>query len=254
MHRVVWGVMMALLLVVLVLAGCGSDANEEGELPAARPLLAAAAQKVQNAASFRMDLAVQGYPVEIHVAPIADLEDMQLTFQYAKGEYVAPNRLQAKAEFKAEDMPFPIELRTIGDTQYMMVLNSEQWVSEQFIPEFSAQALMAPDSGLAHALTSLSGLEMVGRRDLDGLTVYHLRGNMDAAGVNALTFGLIGPQTGQLTADVYILPEERWVDQIILHEPLPAGVQNQEPTTWTITLRNYNTAITIDEPPVAGSD
>ncbi len=89
---------------------------------------------------------------------------------------------------------------------------------------------------------------MVGKEDKDGVDEYHLKGNIQASDVNALTFGLIGTQSGLIGVEVYISSEERQIDEIVLREPLPEGVQDQEPTTWTIALYDYDKPVDIQAP------
>ena len=76
------------------------------------------------------------------------------------------------------------------------------------------------------------------------------------------TFGLIGTTEGLLDVDVYILTDERIVEQVVLHEPAPAlppasamqggtpeaDDEDLEPTVWTIALQGYNEAYTIEAP------
>lgn len=248
--------MAVLLTLIILITGCNGEEKPTEELPEAGPLLKDAAAKIQNAESFRLEIDVNGYPVEIEVGDFALPVDFPLVFQYAKGIFVAPNRLQADVEISLGDLAATAEIVAIDQDQYLRsdVLTQNQWLKQQIIEGFSPAALMAEDGGISYALNAITGLEMVGIKDLDGLEVYHLRGKILASDVYSVTFGLIGTRSGQLDVDVYILPEERQVEQIILHEPLPTGAQpaeedaELEPTTWTIAVMDYNESFTVDIP------
>jgi hypothetical protein len=242
--RYLRGLVIVSLLFTALLTACG-DNNSDEKLPEARPLLEEAAGKVQGAQSFKIQITVTGYPV-----PLTDF----LTFQGAEGAYVAPDKLQAKAEVNLEDVGTIVDIIVIGQVPYInhQNLTGGAWLKDDqytLIPAgFSPQALMSSDTGIAHALKSIKDLKMVGKEDKDGLYEYHLKGTIQPSDVNALTFGLIGTQSGLITVEVYISADERQIDEIVLREPLPEGVQNQEPTTWTIGLYDYDKPVDIQAP------
>ncbi|MBN1201486.1 MAG: LppX_LprAFG lipoprotein [Anaerolineae bacterium] len=247
LNRVITLILLV-VLAALVVTGCKDD-NDDDKLPEARPLLDKAAKTIQDAETFGMELDVSGYPVEIATGDTFSL-DFPLVFKYAKGVFVAPDRLQATVEFSVGDAGMTADLIAIGDDQYIRsdILTLGRWLKEEIIGGFSPASLVAEEGGIAAALQSVSDLKMVGKEDLDGLDVYHLSGKIDAANVYALTFGLIGTRSGQLDIDVYVLTDDERVERIVLHEPLPEGVEDQDPTTWTITVPNYNEPYTIDAP------
>ncbi|MBN1679277.1 MAG: LppX_LprAFG lipoprotein [Anaerolineae bacterium] len=244
--------MLVILAAVLLLAACGSDSDDnKSDLPEARSLLNEAAGKVQNADTFMLEIGVSGYPVFIDTGDAFNL-DIPLTFQYAEDvAFDTPNALHAKTvQFNIGDVGLTAELIGISDQQYLRsdLLTRGQWLNQQIIPGFTPESLMTDDGGIAHALESIVDVDMVGKKDLDGVDVYHVRGTIDAASVNSLTFGLIGTKSGLLDIDVTILTGERVVYQIVLTEPLPEGVDDQDPTVWTIELHDYNTPLTIAAP------
>jgi hypothetical protein len=247
-----------LLCCAFLIAGCNGDEKPTEELPEAGPLLEKAAAEIQNAQSFRLEIDVNGYPVEIEVGDFPLPVDFPLVFEYAKGVFVAPDRLQANVEISLGDLAATAEIVAIGEDQYLRsdVLTQNQWLKQQIIDGFSPAALMAEDGGIAYALNAITDLKMEGLKDLDGLDVYHLSGKILASDVYAVTFGLIGTRDGQLDVDVYILPDEERVEELVLHEPLPPDAQpaedgaELEPTTWTIAVIDYNESFAVDVPVV----
>jgi hypothetical protein len=241
------------LFFSLAAAGCGDD--EPTETPEPRPLLEEATNYIQSAQSFSLEIDVEGYPVEIQTGEALEMpDDLPLLFEYATGTFVAPDQLQGNVEVGIGEYRTTIDLIILGDEQYMRseVLTQDQWIQENIIIGFSPASLLATGTGIPYALTSIQNLEMLGQKDLDGLDVYHLRGTIQAQAVYSLTFGLIGTQSGVLDVDVYILPDNHHVEQIVLHQPLPEGVdptaEGVTPTTWTITMLNYNEPVPITVP------
>ena len=212
-----------------------------------------------------MEITLTGYPVQIQVGDFPLPMDLPLQFDYARGTFIAPDRLSADVQVSLGDLAATVNLVAIGDQQYMRsdTLTQGRWLKEEIIPGFAPSVLLAREGGIPSALDSISNLEMVGRADLDGLDVYHLTGQLQAANVYALTFGLMGASQGALDVDVYIMADDHTVEQIVLHEPPPAIETQQpsadataeanktaelEPTVWTISLQGYNGDYAIQVP------
>lgn len=238
------------LCATLALAGCGDGKDEAEALPEARPLLEEAVTKIQEADSFQLEISVSGYPVQIDVGNFELPEDFPLVFQYAEGGFVAPDQLEASVQVTLGDLGTTVQMIALGRDQYMQsdLLTQDRWIKQEIIPGFTPASLMAADGGITDALSSINNLAMVGREDLDGLDVYHISGTVEASEVYSITFGLIGTTAGELQVDVYILDDDHYVDRLVLHEPLPADVEDQDPTKWTIMLHSYNEPVTISVP------
>src|SRR3990172_2053708 len=242
----------AMISAVLLLAGCNGDKKPE-QLPEARPLLEDAAGKIQNAHSFKLEISVSGYPVELETTDFELPAEFPLLFRYAQGVFVSPDRLHGDVEISLGDLGATVEVIAIDRDQYMRsdLLTQNRWLKQEIISGFSPASLLAADGGIGDALNSIIDVKMIGQKDLDGINVYHLTGTLKASDVNALTFGLIPTKEGMIAADIYILIRDLLVDQIVLHEPLPAGVESQEPTTWTIRLMDYNKPAEVAAPELA---
>jgi len=254
--RYVNRVLVLVVIVAILITGCNSEPKKEDELPKARPLLTEAAGKVQEADSFELQIRVSGYPVRISVGDFPLPDDLPLIFQYAEGVFVAPDKVQATVQVSLGDVATTADIVAIGDEQYMRsdLLTQEQWLKQQIIIGFNPASLIAPEGGIADALRAITKLEMVGQEDMEGLDVFHLRGEIQASEVYSLTFGLIGMKSGLLGVEVYILVEERLIEQVVLREPLPEGVEDQEPTTWTINIMGYNEPFSISTPEVGATE
>ena len=246
-----------LLLIItaasLWLAACGNNSDSE-EMPEAHALLDEATGQIDEADSFDMEIDVQGNPVLLAVDDSTFGAGIPLEFKYAHGQFVAPDKLHADVQINLGDLGTTIEIVALDREQYMRsdILTQGQWIEQEIIVGFSPRALLSESTGLAYALNTVQNLMMVGRKDIDGLHLFELQGTIDANNVYSLTFGLIGTKSGELQIKIYIRANERRVDQVVLQEPLPEGVEDIEPTTWNIRLMNYNKPVNFPELPQNG--
>lgn len=254
-YRIRLAALAAVLVTLAVILGaCNGKGGEEDTptpAPSPRTLLAEATEKIASATSFVIEISVSGLPVRIQVADVVLPEEIPLIFEYARGAFVAPDRLQAAIDVRVGDAVARTEVIALGGDQYMRgdLLTQGNWVQEQVIQDFTPEDLLAPDSGIPNALSKVRNLELVERTDLDGLPVNHLRGTIDARDVYSLTFGLMGTREGEMALDIYLLTDGNWVEKIVMQEPLPAGAEEgAEPTRWTINVLDYNQDITIAAP------
>lgn len=278
-------VMFAILIVTLLLGGCGSDDSDKAEptleptatptpLPEPSPeasapvqptdtpagdnaqaMIADSVQRMETISSIEMEISVHGYPVPLILGGIDNASDVPVTFEYARGVFVAPDRMSATVQINIGPIGIAIELVALDQEHYIRGQEMTQgaWIKEQIMPGFTPAALLSDSGGVPDVLQSIDDLEFIGPKDLDGWDVFHLRGNVLASKVNALTFDLISTQTGLIGVDVYITREKHELKQIVLHEPPPEGDEAAEPTTWTFTVVDTNKPVTIT-PPVVESE
>lgn len=239
------------LIAALAITACGgSKADSDEALPEARPLLEEGAQQIQNADSFGLEMDVEGYPVHIELKDIALPSDTPLEFKYARGIFQAPDRVNASIQFAFGVLSTTAELIAVDRDHYFRgEMLGNRWIRGELIDGFSPAALIANPGGIGYALDSIRDLQMVGRTDLDGIDVFHLRGTIQASNVHALTFGLIRTREGTLGIEVFITVANRRVAQIVLSDPPPADEENADPTTWLINFSDYNQPVTITPPP-----
>jgi len=244
---------IAAVALAVALAACNGDGQSDDPtaLPSPRTLLTDTTRQMESASSFVIELSVSGSPVQIDVGDIPLAEEVPLVFEYARGTYVAPDQLQATIDIRVGDAVARTELIALGTDQYLRsdLLTQGNWIREQVIDGFSPADLMAPETGIPSALTKVRNVEMVERTDLDGVPVYHLTGTIDASDVHSVTFGLMGTRSGEMRVDLYVLTDGHWLEQLVIHEPLPDDAEEGvEPTRWTINVLDYNQDISIATP------
>ena len=238
-------------LLSMLLAACNGDEGggdgEETTSTDPKELIDQSAQKLQDTTSFQLLLEAAGTPVIINLGGIG-MEDTELSFQRAEGTFVAPDKMQADVTVTLDDVSTNVNVIAIGADQYInhQLLTLGQWKQQTFA-EFNPGDLVSADKGIANAVRSLQNPEYVGEDDLDGIEVHHIKGQIDASLVRSITVGLIGTETGNLQADLYIRQQDGLLERLIITEPIEGA---EEPTIWTIGLYGYNDEYTVNAPEV----
>lgn len=247
-------IIVGITCTTFLLTSCDDDKKKPTEdLPAARPLLEESADEIQNASSLDVEIDVEGYPVALAANNLENMPvDVPLYFKYAKGVFQAPDRLEATIQFSLNAFNANADLIALDREHYFRsdLLTANRWIKAELIPGFSPVSLLARPGGIAYALLSITNLEMVGREDMDGLNVFHLRGTVLADAMSSLTFGLIRTQEGDLKIEVFIGVGDHRVALIRLLEPPPTEAVDSEDTTWLINILDYNREVSITPPPM----
>lgn len=241
-----------LVLLVLVISACGSGDSDSEPTPDPQTLLRDGVTQLQSASSFKYEIDVSGYRVDVPIEGLDVPEDAGVSFKYASGEFKVPDRLSARIQFRLGVLSTTADLIMVDDEQYFRgeLLTGNRWLKAELIPGFSPAVLMAQPGGIAHTLSTLTDLVLVGRRDLDGQSAYQLRGRVDAGRVFSLTLGLSRTSSGLLDIEVYVGVRDRRVARITLVEPPPEWAADAEPTTWLINISDYNVPLNIEAPVV----
>lgn len=240
----------AALLLALLLVGCNRDDKQE-QPPDTVKLLADAAQKLDEARSFQLALEVTGAPILLDSSKIN--MDVTLTLQRAEGVFVRPDTLQANVTILMDDIAAEVELIAVGQDQYLRhpIITLGQWQALKFSEGFNPASLVTGDDSIANALRAIQNVAFVGEETLDGLPVYHLKGEVDAARVEAVTVGLIGTKTGTVKVDLYIRVRDGLLEELRLEEPIKPEVDANQPSVWKIGLYDYNGDYTVSRPEVS---
>jgi hypothetical protein len=231
-------------------AGFAQAQTSTAQAAELQPLIAQAVSTLQTAKSFTLDIAVSGAPVEISAAGFNLPPDTPLLFQHAKGDFVAPGSLRVDLDLGQGDQKLTARLVAVNGEQFVRgdVLTSGQWVQQPLLAGFTPDSLTSGDTALSSALATLTDLRLVGQEKLNKENVDHFQGQVQAGSVYALALGVIGSGDQALPVDLYIVPKGQVIRRIVVQVPAPEGAASTEPTTWTITLQDYNKQITIKVP------
>lgn len=243
-----------LFLLIFVLAACGGDDKKEDATtipPEPATLLENAAAQLESATAFQLALQASGNPVSLDAEAIQ--LDIPIIFQQAQGFFVAPNSVQAVVSLMLSDVVTEVDMITVGNAQFLKhnFITGNQWQAMTFSPTFDPAHLTSGDQSIPAALRTLQGVEYIGETDLEGVEVYHIRAQVDAAKVSAVTVGLIGMNEGQIQADVYIRADSGRLERLELVEPPNPDLGTTEATIWQIALYDYNGEYQITQPDVA---
>jgi hypothetical protein len=255
--------LVLLLVLSLFLAACGGDDDENNENESnggdatsaavdTAALIENAAQQLESAESFQLELEATGAPVLLNSETIG--LEIPVAFQRAAGVFVAPNSIQAKVGILLEDVVTEVDMVTVGAEQFLKhnFITANEWRAMQFSPTFSPDTLISGDQSIPAALRTLESVEYIEETELDGVEVHHIRAQVDAAKVSAVTVGLIGTTEGKITANVYIRSDTGRLERLVLEEPINPEIDPENPTVWTIALYDYNGDYTITKPEVEG--
>ena len=240
-----------LLPVALVLASCSDPDDEQTETPPdPAELVQEAAGKIDQAESFRLELRQEGPPTHIR-----NELGLDVTLNNADAIFVQPNRLRARVSVAIGQVTQDVQVVAVDDRQYAnnLFLTNDEWQVMIFAANFSPQDLQSIENGIGTALRSMQNVELVGREDLDGVSVYHLHGTVDAGRVRSVTVGLIRTAEGEIGLDVYIRTKDGFPARIVLEEPPDPNAETDEPRVWNIDFTGYNNydASQIEEPEAA---
>lgn len=249
---------IALAIVIIALAVLtfyivtreGSNSNE-GLSISNDPveLISDAAVNMDEASSFRLYLDYLNGPT-INLGNDEITGGVDVTFHSADAVYIQPDRLQAEVNVTYLATTDNIDLIAIEQQQYInhVVITNGQWQEATFT-DFQPGDLQSAAHGIGQVLQSMENLEYLGIEERDGSDMYHLRGMVDAQAVRALTFGLIS-SNGQITVDLYMWTQDRYISEINLKEPVNPEADILQPGLWRITFSQYDKTFNIERPVV----
>ncbi len=227
----------------------GDDSSESDELPEAEPLMETAADNLQNAKTFQMEMRHDGTSTLI-----TEFLDFKIFFERATALFVQPDRISGVVSVQIDSLIQDFDLVIIGDEHFgkNRILTQGEWESMVLARGFNGGDLQDDAYGINVALENIENLEMVGRDDVDGIPVYHLKGQVDAAYVRSVTVGLMGTAEGLVPIDVYVRVRDSYPARLILTEPrVEEDGANLDPTIWTIDFVGYNRdGVAVEAPEV----
>lgn len=239
---------LVVLVAALLLAACsGGTPTETPVDPIA--LVTAAADKIRSVSTFSLTVDQTGPDYYIYTSYA------RAVFKSARGQYVAPDEMQASVRVSALGVPVDVDVYAKADDQwYRAIWTGNNWLHEPFQEGFNPETLIAEDSGFQSALNSLIDIKYSGVMELEsGVSADRLDATANGPDVAALLGGLIEP-VGTVEVEAYIARDSGYPARFVIREfdspyvatPLPG--QTNDPVTWTIDLYDFNGAPQLDRP------
>jgi len=235
-------------VLMLLLAACnGEKAPPPTDIdPVAE--VANAAQQVEQAKSFQMVVELSGTPVTFDASTFG-LQDVVITLNRAEATYVAPEKIQGVVVLALDDLVAEVNMIAIDGDQFLnhQIITFGRWQEQILSPDFNPRSLGSGDDSIASALRAVQNLTYVGEETIDGTAVNHFSAQIPAERVKAVTVGLIGTDSGNVGAAIYLNKRDGSLRRLVIEEPTAPA-----PTIWTISFYEYNGNFSIERPEVEG--
>jgi len=225
------------VLFLLLLCACGNST------PASLPvdqILENCLERMQAVSSFHFRIERSGTPAFIDV-------NHTLAFRRAEGDFQSPDRTHATVRVIGPGIVAEVEIISVAENQWETNLLSGEW---QALPPnwgFNPASLFDQEIGIQSILESdLRELQLRGYEELDelpGQLFYALEGKLEGEGLYRLSYGMIGPETMDLS--LYVAPDtfELYRLNIIHHRP-----EAEEDTLWQIDFWDFDRPLNIVPP------
>jgi hypothetical protein len=242
-----WHLSSLLLALALTVSACGASTTPTA-LPAAAELLSKAASEVRSAKSIKIKIQLSGAPSFVDPPASPGGFGNTISFVSADGLYVAPDKVSASVVARILGISGRVDVIAIGDDQWMKneILTAGKWQKRIFSPGFNAARLVSSNEGIERALKALYEVSVVGRENVYGTEMYHIKGKANGADMASLTVGLI--RGSVVEVDVYIATATGRADRIRIVQPDTVTEKEPKPTTWDVELFDYNVPGQISAP------
>lgn len=228
--RAKWVCLLAVLVLVMGLAGCGGpeDLQPQQVIEKAAPAIQAA-----NSFHFTMETAKPSKPIS------------GIFINKADGDVAKPDKLTGDLNASIAGIPINAKVVIDGKGQYWTDPMSGQWTA---IPaEFNVAQFFDPAKGITDILGSVKNLQGDGKESIDGTDSYRLKGQVPAASLKALSGEVTS--TGDITTTLWIGSS----DFLLRRVRLEGAFTSEEPAdiVRTIEFKDYNKPVTVETPVVA---
>ncbi len=236
----------ALLAVLLagLMAGC-SQATPPPLPP--EEILIRAAERMKSLQGFHFLIDRSGAPAYLNA-------EKTVAFAQAEGDFYAPDRARATIRVILPGLVVEVNMIALGDEYWESGLLSNQWEKLPSGMGFNPATLFDPESGFQEILRedlrelSYEGLQEL--PELAGQAFYALRGRLEGERLYGLSYGLMGPQS--MDVSLWIDPETFEVYRVQIDAPLPPGERDpngESVTHWQVDFWEFNQVEAITPPP-----
>jgi lipoprotein LprG len=228
-----------MLLLLLATAACREREVVEDEptpTPDPRLLLQQAGESMQALNSARFEMSRTGGPVYLDA-------EQQFLFNSATGQYAAPDSVRAIIRVQAAGLALEVNTIAIGDDQWLTNPLTRRW--DQLPPGwgFNPAIIFDPEQGWQPLVREdIVGLSQPETVQVDGRTLYHIRGSVAGERVRVITAGLAGDEPVEVA--FWIDPDTLHIVRIQFNTTTP----EQEPSTWLLTFSDFDEPVTIEPP------
>ena len=213
--------------------------------PSPQAILDASTAAMETAGSFHFDMDMQ---MAVAVEDAGFSITIPLTL---KGDFQAPDSIQAVISMSLLGFSFEIQMISIGDMTYMTNPETGEW--EVTTDADSIALFTGPQEFLGADAFEIEGLVLVGKESLDGIRVYHLEG--------VAAPGVFGEAEGELQAVFWIGVGDSLIRQIVVEGELSldggadplfgGGGPGASTINLTMTFSDFGKDVTIVAPEVA---
>lgn len=231
------------LFLLTALAACkrGPEALPPDEI------VKQAAGRMKALQGFHFSIERSGAPAYIDAGKTISLSRME-------GDFTSPDRAQASVRVILPGVVAEVNIRCIGEEYWETNLLTGEWVSLPAGQGFNPAVLFDPEIGLQPLLQSdLADLAYSGLQELEempGQKLYVVTGKMSGEHLFQMSYGLIGPESVDVT--LWVAPQTFEVYRIQMVEPAPQGATGSEAeaTTWKVDFWDFDKVIDIQPPAV----
>jgi lipoprotein LprG len=230
------------IVFLILLSSCGQSTPEP--LPP-ELIVENCVDRMQTVSSFHFLIDRTGFPAFLDT-------NQTLAFSRAEGDFQSPDRATAAVRVIGPGIVAEIDIISVAENQWETNLLSGEW---QALPPnwgFNPASLFDHEIGIQSILQSdLYDLTLRGSEELvelPGQLLYALEGTLDGDGLYRLSYGMIGPESLQIT--LYITPEtfELYRLNIVQHRP-----EEENDTFWQIDFWEFEKELNI-VPPILVED
>ena len=242
-RRTLLGVLLAMLALATIVCGDDKDSGSaKGDTAPPQPdpavLAQQAADTIEALKSFHFLLEHEngGSPIMLN-----------LSMTRAEGDIVKPDRLRADVDARATQLGnanVKVKVVNVGDQTVI----TNPFMPSQWLPLPGSNRLsdiFDPGAGTTAALRSVRNPKIAGQETINGVKVWRVEGDVDAAALSAVASGIAEPG--------YTVKGTAWVGQdrpLVYRVRLdgPLGAKDPPNIVRTIDLSKFDEPVTIELP------